>query len=87
MGNRVGYTTLIDIASAMDKKAEMLTAHASQREWLRAHHGMDEYIEAMKRNAEMRGKDAGARYAEAFTQHCGHAYPHDDVLAELFSKK
>jgi LmbE family N-acetylglucosaminyl deacetylase len=87
LGDRVGYTTLIDVSSVMDKKAEMLAAHASQREWLRAHHGMDEYVEAMKRHAAMRGKDAGVRYAEAFRQHRGHAYPHDDVLAELFSKK
>jgi len=37
----------------------------------------------MKRHGELRGKDRSAKYAEAFTQHRGHAYPKDDLLAEL----
>ena len=43
-------------APSIDRKAEMLACHASQRDWLRAHHGMDEYIEAMKRHGAMRGE-------------------------------
>jgi len=85
-GERAAYTTLVDISAVIEKKAAMLAAHASQREWLRAHHGMDEYIEAMKRHAEMRGRDAGVKYAEAFTQHRGHAYPSNDVLNETLRK-
>ena len=49
-----------------------------------AHHGMDEYIESMKRQAAFRGREAGAAAAEAFVQHRGHAYPRNDLLAELF---
>ena len=64
----------------------MLACHASQREWLRAHHGMDEYIDAVKRFSGERGKQFGTQYAEAFVQHCGHAYPSDDVLEVLFPK-
>jgi LmbE family N-acetylglucosaminyl deacetylase len=86
-GNPVKPTTLIDITAQMDRKAQMLASHASQREWLRAHHGMDEYIEAMKRAAADRGKQASCQYAEAFVQHRGHAYPREDLLAELFNKK
>jgi len=86
MGNPVKATTLIDITQQMDKKAAMLACHASQREWLRAHHGMDEYIESMKRESAKRGKDLGAAYAEGFTQHRGHPYPHDDLLTGLFGK-
>jgi LmbE family N-acetylglucosaminyl deacetylase len=85
-GNRVEPTTLVDITKQMEKKTQMLAAHASQREWLRAHHGMDEYIEAMKRAGELRGKEAGTKYAEGFVQHRGHAYPRNDLLAELFGK-
>jgi hypothetical protein len=44
---------------------------------------MDEYMEAMRRHAEQRGKRVGAKYAEAFVQHRGHAYPKNDLLAEL----
>lgn len=82
-GTPVKPTTLVDITKVMKKKIQMLTSHASQREWLRAHHGMDEYVEAMKRSAEQRGTLAGCKYAEAFVQHLGHAYPHDDLLAKL----
>ena len=39
----------------MERKTEMLACHASQREWLRAHHGMDEYIDAMRRHSGERG--------------------------------
>jgi LmbE family N-acetylglucosaminyl deacetylase len=84
-GRTVDYTTFVDISSVMDVKEKMLAAHASQREWLRAHHGMDEYIEAMKRHAQMRGRERGIKYAETFTQHRGHAYPANDLLADLFA--
>lgn len=84
-GVRVEPTTLIDIADAMPRKAQMLACHASQREWLRSHHGMDEYIEAMKRHGAMRGEELGVEFAEAFRLHLGHAFPHDDLLAQLLA--
>jgi LmbE family N-acetylglucosaminyl deacetylase len=84
LGNLVTPTTLIDISAQLERKAQMLACHASQREWLRAHHGMDEYLESMKRHAGMRGSQAGVAAAEAFVQHRGHGYPKDDVLAEIF---
>jgi len=86
-GQTVTPTTLIDITDQMDRKTEMLACHASQREWLRSHHGMDEYIDAMKRHSAARGKQAGTAYAEAFVQHRGHAFPRNDLLAELFGGK
>ena len=76
-------TTLIDIRDVLDRKAESLACHASQREWLRAHQGMDEYIDAMKRHAAMRGKAIGSSAAEALVQHRSHGYPKNDLLAEI----
>ncbi len=84
LGNPVTPTTYVDISGQLEKKMEMLAAHASQREWLRAHHGTDEYLDAMRRHAEMRGQEAGIAAAEAFVQHRGHPYPADDILTELF---
>lgn len=86
-GQVVAPTTYVDISAYLDKKAEMLACHVSQREWLRAYHGMDEYIESMRRHALFRGKEIGVAAAEAFVQHRGHAYPRDDILAELFPLK
>jgi LmbE family N-acetylglucosaminyl deacetylase len=83
LGHPVTPTTRVDITGQMQTKSDMLAAHASQREWLRAHHGIDEYIESMKRRGEARGKEIGANYAEAFVQHRGHPYPHDDLLGAI----
>ncbi len=85
-GNVVAPTTYVDIAGVLDRKADMLACHASQREWLRAYHGEDEYLESMRRLAAMRGAPAGTAAAEAFIQHRGHAYPRNDLLEELFGK-
>ncbi len=80
LGKRVVPDFCVDITRVMDKKAEMLAKHASQREWLRKHHGMDEYIESMRRWAAQRGKGIGTAFAEGFRQHRGHAFPQDDAL-------
>ena len=84
LGNPVTPTTYVDISKQIEKKAAMLACHKSQREWLRAHHGMDQYMEAMRQHAAGRGERVGAAYAEAFVQHRGHAYPADDLLREMF---
>jgi LmbE family N-acetylglucosaminyl deacetylase len=85
-GETVKPTTVIDIAAVIERKVEMLAAHASQREWLRAHHGVDAYIDAMKRHAAARGELINAGFAEAFVQHRGHAFPADDILSTLLRK-
>lgn len=82
-GRPIDPTTYIDITAQLEKKAEMLACHASQREWLRAHHGTDEYIDSMRRRAAERGEEAGFAAAEAFVQHRGHSYPKNDLLKEL----
>jgi LmbE family N-acetylglucosaminyl deacetylase len=83
LGQPVAPTTVIDITDKLDAKVEMLACHASQRDWLRAHHHMDEYIDSMKRAAAERGKLIGVPAAEGFIQHRGHAYPEDDLLKSL----
>ena len=77
----------MDVSTVHEKKLAMLGCHASQREWLRAHHGMNEYLEATRRQDAERGRQAGRAFAEAFVQHRGHAYPSNDVLEELFSQE
>lgn len=90
-GKPVAPGFYVDISGEIALKSEMLAAHRSQREWLRAQHGMDEYLETMRAWGARRGREAREiageqsriAYAEAFRQHLGHAYPHDNVLATL----
>lgn len=82
-GTPVIPTFYVDISDEMGIKEQMLACHASQREWLKKHHKMDEYILAMKRFAAFRGKEVSTTYAEGFRQHLGHGYPQDNILKEL----
>ncbi len=83
LGNPIHPSTYVNITGEIDTKEEMLTCHASQRNWLMAHHGMDEYVMSMKRFSEMRGKEINTGYAEGFRQHLGHGYPQNNVLKEI----
>ncbi len=83
-GNDVQPQMAVDISSTIKTKEQMLCFHESQRNWLRAHHHMDEYVESMERWASSRGSMIGVPYAEGFRQHLGHSFPHDNILkAEL----
>ena len=80
LGDPVFPGLLIDISTTLDTKLAMLACHASQREWLRSHHGVDEYLDTARRWSRERGTLAGVAYAEGYRQHKGHAYPQDDLL-------
>jgi len=82
LGRAIEPTTLVDISKVIAVKEEMLACHASQRNWLLKHHGIDEYIQTMKAFAAQRGEDGGVAYAEGFRQHLGHAYAQNDILAQ-----
>lgn len=83
----------VDVSDCFSFKEEMLSCHESQRAWLKAHHGIDEYLEIMRRWAEELGRRAtqisgrSVQFAEAFRQHLGHAYPRGDVLGELLGEE
>jgi len=79
-GQHIDATTHVDITASMATKTRALKAHASQRDWLMQHHGMDQYIKSMQQWAALRGKEVGVKYAEGFRQHKGHPYPHDCLL-------
>ena len=84
-GKTVQPSIYVDISSEMETKIKMLECHESQRNWLRSHHKVDEYIEAMKRFARKRGSDINACFAEGFIQHLGHGYPKENILKEILS--
>lgn len=84
LGTEIKPSTVVDITGVMDTKEKMLCCHESQRNWLLKHHGMDDYVSAMRSLGEKRGRQIGCKFAEGFRQHLGHAYPQDNILkAEL----
>jgi LmbE family N-acetylglucosaminyl deacetylase len=83
LGRGVEPAFRIDVSGVIDTKASMLTAHASQRDWLLKHHGMDHYVQSMHDWSARRGAEAGVAFAEGFRQHLGHSYPQDNLLGAL----
>ncbi len=81
-GQRMYPQFYVDVSTQLDNKREMLSLHASQREWLRSHQGIDEYINRMAAWAKQFGEECGCAYAEGLRQHLGHGYPRVPVLQE-----
>lgn len=79
-GNEVRPSFIVDITDKIAVKEQMLACHESQRSWLREHHGMDEYLRAMRAFSSKRGEEVGVAYGEGFRQHLGHAFPQDNLL-------
>ncbi len=85
LGKTIEPEFIIDVTATFDTKLKMLACHASQRNWLLKQHGIDEYLESCKTWSAKRGSAIGVQYGEAFTQHKGHPYPHDNLLLTLLS--
>jgi LmbE family N-acetylglucosaminyl deacetylase len=83
LGRQVEPLFCVDIGNEIETKAEMLAQHASQREWLRKQHGMDQYVQSMREWCAHRGQACGVAYAEGFRQHLGHSYPQDNLIGKL----
>jgi len=82
-GRAVSPDFLVDVTPFFETKRDMLACHASQREWLRHHHGTDDYLLQMERWTKLRGGQLGVEYAEGFRQYRGHPYPTSPMLQEL----
>lgn len=84
-GNPIKPEFIVDISAIFELKLKMLACHASQRNWLLKQHGIDEYLESCRKWSAKRGSEIKAAYGEAFTQHKGHPYPHDNLLLKLLA--
>lgn len=82
-GNQVRPDFVVDVSGLMDRKSAMLACHASQRAWLKKHHGMDNYIETMQQWSRDRGRLGGVEYGEGFRQYKCHPYPVTPLLQEM----
>src|SRR5215470_10930923 len=80
MGDRVLPHFYVNITETIENKLAMLSLHKSQRDWLRAHHGVDEYLEQARRWGARYGQECDFDCAEGLRQHLGHGYPHEPRL-------
>jgi LmbE family N-acetylglucosaminyl deacetylase len=85
-GQPAPYDFIVDVSATFETKLKMLACHDSQRAWLRRQHGVDEYLESCRRWCAKRGEEIGKQYGEAFRQHLGHPYPHDNLLLKLLKE-
>ena len=78
---------VVDVKTTLETKRHMLACHASQREWLRKQHGIDDPLVEMERWTRSRGELVGIEYGEGFLRYQGHPYPDTPLLAELMGSK
>ena len=85
-GKAVEPDFVVNVAGTFDRKRELLASHASQRAWLKQHHGTDDYLHQMELWTRERGQQAGLSHGEGFRQYRGHAYPQSPLLQELLGR-
>jgi len=77
----------------MRVKRECLAMHKSQREWLKRHYGIDEYIAMMEKWSSLwiphfnLKEQTRYTYAEAFCQDLSSGFPRKDILKEILGDR
>lgn len=82
-GKRQPVDFVVDVTAEFAEKQRALACHASQREWLRRQHGIDEYMDACERWSRARGAEVGVEHGEGFRQYLGHPHPSSNLLQQL----
>jgi LmbE family N-acetylglucosaminyl deacetylase len=76
----------VDVASVIDQKAEFLSRHVSQKDWLDKSQGLDSYLIAMREMSRKVGAMSGCfEYAEGWRghNHLGYSGKEIDPLRDL----
>lgn len=82
----------VDVTSVIERKAEMLACHRSQKNWLDRTQGMGSYVDTMKDLNAKAGELSGRfRYAEGWRRHLHFGYsrseltPLETMLSDLIA--
>ena len=83
LGSSVAPDFVVDVKTTFETKRRMLATHASQREWLKKQHGIEDPVDVMERWTRARGALVGVDFGEGFRRYAGHPYPETPLLEEL----
>jgi N-acetylglucosamine malate deacetylase 1 len=86
LGRPLPLSCAVNISAGIDTKTRMLACHASQAAWLAHHHKDADYLASMRAAARREGQKNGFEFGEAFVQHLGGGYPHDNILKSILGK-
>lgn len=86
-GTRIEPDFVVDVKATFKIKRRMLAAHASQREWLKRQHGIEDPLQTMERWTRGRGALVGVEFGEGFRHYAGHPYPETPLLEEMLGPK
>jgi LmbE family N-acetylglucosaminyl deacetylase len=78
---------VVDVKTTFETKRRMLACHASQQEWLKKQHGIDDSLALMERWTRERGALVGVDFGEGYRRYAGHPYPETPLLEELLGSK
>lgn len=78
---------VVDVRTTFETKRRMLACHASQDEWLKRQHGIEDPLAMMERWTRERGALVGIDFGEGFRHYAGHPYPETPLLQELLGSK
>jgi LmbE family N-acetylglucosaminyl deacetylase len=80
LGREVRATLFVDIATTLSRKAQTLSCHESQQDFLRVQQGIPQLLDMMRAMAERAGRISHFKAAEGFRQHLGQGFPQDELL-------
>ena len=83
LGKEVRATLFVDIAATLSRKAQMLSCHESQQDFLRAQQGISDLLDTMHAMADRAGRISHLTWAEGFRQHLGQGFPQDELLGRV----
>jgi LmbE family N-acetylglucosaminyl deacetylase len=86
LGKDVHATLFVDISATLSRKAEMLSCHESQQDFLRAQQGITHLLDMMRAMADRAGKISHLTAAEGFRQHLGQGFPQNELLGLFLSE-
>jgi len=90
LGNVIEPVVVVDTTDLIEQKKQMLSKHASQKQWLDESQGLNSYLDTMAElDAEVGRMSSIFKYAEGWRRHLhlGFCGPDDDPLRTVLKER